>query len=163
MASATRVTDDGHEHAPATELLFCAHPAGFSNATCRINDCGVVVPPPLSCGAKRARTAAAVTAAASASTATSAEGNCVLMEVVALGWPFLFVVTTRSVAIGAPTAHRPRCSYLDAKRTYTLVTRTPLLPLRVIHGLSQQARSWYWSTAATCGDGCDGWTRFTRR
>mgnify|MGYP006126831343 CR=1 FL=1 len=29
------------------------------------------------------------------------EGNCALMEVSALGWPFLFVVTTRPVAVGA--------------------------------------------------------------
>jgi hypothetical protein len=133
VAAATRETDYGQEHAPATQLLFCAHPAGFSNTTCRINDCGVVVPPPRLRGAKRARAAAAASsaAAASASTETSAEGNCVLMEVVALGWPFLFVVTTRSVAVGAPKAYRPRCLCLGAKGTYTPVTHTLLLSLRM--------------------------------
>ena len=69
----------------ATELLFCAHPAGFSNATCRINDCAVLPSRGGGGGTKRPRVVrerAADAAPAACSTSHFAgEGNCALMEV----------------------------------------------------------------------------------
>ncbi|KAK3276477.1 hypothetical protein CYMTET_15445, partial [Cymbomonas tetramitiformis] len=95
---------------PPEVLMLCAHPDVHANTTCRINDCRVLHDTEAeSLPHKRPRQSPTISAQQSRD--GDDEGcarklcypprhNSALVEVVSMGWPFVFAITTSSLCAG---------------------------------------------------------------